>query len=31
MGPMQFSFSRAIQERSGDDIDFFSFNIGQTF
>lgn len=31
MGPMVFSFSRAIQEREGDDIKFFSFNIGQTF
>jgi outer membrane protein insertion porin family len=31
MGPMVFSFSRAIKEREGDDIKFFSFNIGQTF
>ncbi|WP_026375680.1 outer membrane protein assembly factor BamA [Aestuariibacter salexigens] len=31
MGPMVFSFSRAIQERDGDDVRFFSFNIGQTF
>lgn len=31
MGPMVFSFSRAIQERSGDEVRFFSFNIGQTF
>ncbi len=31
MGPMVFSFSRAIQERDGDDVKFFSFNIGQTF
>jgi len=31
MGPMVFSFSRAITERDGDDIKFFSFNIGQTF
>ena len=31
MGPMVFSFSRAIQERSGDEMQFFSFNIGQTF
>ena len=31
MGPMVFSFSRAIQEREGDDVKFFSFNIGQTF
>ncbi|MBU2977870.1 outer membrane protein assembly factor BamA [Alteromonas sp. C1M14] len=31
MGPMVFSFSRAIQEREGDDAKFFTFNIGQTF
>ena len=31
MGPMVFSFSRALQERSGDEVKFFSFNIGQTF
>lgn len=31
MGPMVFSFSRALQERAGDEVDFFSFNIGQTF
>lgn len=31
MGPMVFSFSRALQERDGDDVKFFSFNIGQTF
>ena len=31
MGPMVFSFSRAIQEREGDDARFFTFNIGQTF
>jgi outer membrane protein insertion porin family len=31
MGPMVFSFSRALQERNGDDVKFFSFNIGQTF
>ena len=31
MGPMVFSFSRAIQERDGDDAKFFTFNIGQTF
>ncbi|MCC2618172.1 outer membrane protein assembly factor BamA [Aestuariibacter halophilus] len=31
MGPMVFSFSRAIQDRVGDDVKFFSFNIGQTF
>ena len=31
MGPMVFSFSRAITQREGDDVKFFSFNIGQTF
>lgn len=31
MGPMVFSFSRAITEREGDEVKFFSFNIGQTF
>lgn len=31
MGPMVFSFSRALKERAGDEVDFFSFNIGQTF
>ncbi len=31
MGPMVFSFSRAIREREGDDARFFTFNIGQTF
>lgn len=31
MGPMVFSFARSIQERDGDDVKFFSFNIGQTF
>ncbi len=31
MGPMVFSFSRALTEREGDDVKFFSFNIGQTF
>ncbi|WP_218354797.1 outer membrane protein assembly factor BamA [Alteromonas lipotrueiana] len=31
MGPMVFSFSRAIREREGDDAKFFTFNIGQTF
>ncbi|RDV24406.1 outer membrane protein assembly factor BamA [Alteromonas aestuariivivens] len=31
MGPMVFSFSRAIKERDGDDAKFFTFNIGQTF
>ena len=31
MGPMVFSFSRAINERDGDDPKFFTFNIGSTF
>lgn len=31
MGPMIFSFSRALKEESGDEVKFFSFNIGQTF
>jgi len=28
---MVFSFSKAIQQRDGDDARFFTFNIGQTF
>ncbi|MFC3121901.1 outer membrane protein assembly factor BamA [Agaribacter flavus] len=31
MGPMVFSFSKAIKERDGDDAKFFTFNIGSTF
>lgn len=31
MGPMVFSFSRALKEREGDDVKFFTFNIGSTF
>jgi outer membrane protein insertion porin family len=31
MGPMIFSFAKAIKEESGDDTTFFSFNIGKTF
>jgi outer membrane protein insertion porin family len=31
MGPMTFSFARALKEQSGDEVKFFSFNIGQTF
>ena len=31
MGPMVFSFSKAIESREGDDTKFFSINIGQTF
>lgn len=31
MGPLVFSFSRALKERQGDEVDFFTFNIGSTF
>jgi outer membrane protein insertion porin family len=31
MGPMLFSFAKAIKREEGDDNSFFSFNIGQTF
>ena len=31
MGPMVFSFSKALKQRAGDDAKFFTFNIGQTF
>ncbi len=31
MGPMIFSFARSVREEEGDDLSFFSFNIGQTF
>jgi len=31
MGPMVFSFSRAVNERDGDNPKFFTFNIGSTF
>lgn len=31
LGPLTFSFSRAISEQIGDEVDFFSFNIGQNF
>ncbi|MEW6982615.1 outer membrane protein assembly factor BamA [Colwelliaceae bacterium 6471] len=31
MGPMIFSFARALKEVDGDDTKFFSFNIGKTF
>lgn len=31
MGPMIFSFARTLKEEEGDDTEFFSFNIGQTF
>lgn len=31
LGPLTFSFSRAISEQIGDEVDFFSFNIGQSF
>lgn len=31
MGPLVFSFSKALKSREGDDTKFFTFNIGQTF
>ena len=31
MGPMVFSFAKAIKEEQDDDTAFFSFNIGKTF
>ena len=31
MGPMVFSFAKALKEQEDDDTSFFSFNIGQTF
>ena len=31
MGPMIFSFAKTLKEEEGDDTEFFSFNIGQTF
>lgn len=31
MGPMIFSFARSIREEEGDDLSFFTFNVGQTF
>lgn len=31
MGPMIFSFARAIKKREGDRVDVFSFNVGTTF
>ncbi len=31
MGPMIFSFAKALKKEEGDDTSFFSFNIGQTF
>ena len=31
MGPMIFSFAKALKKEDGDDTSFFSFNIGQTF
>lgn len=31
MGPMVFSFAKTLKEEEGDDTEFFSFNIGQTF
>lgn len=31
MGPMIFSFAKALKKEEGDDTSFFSFNIGKTF
>jgi outer membrane protein insertion porin family len=31
MGPMVFSFAKALKEQEDDDVSFFSFNIGKTF
>ena len=31
MGPMIFSFARALKKREGDRVDVFSFNVGTTF
>jgi len=31
MGPMIFSFAKALRSEEGDDTSFFSFNIGKTF
>jgi len=31
MGPMIFSFAKALRHEEGDDTSFFSFNIGKTF
>ncbi len=31
MGPMIFSFAKALKKEQGDDTSFFSFNIGKTF
>jgi outer membrane protein insertion porin family len=31
MGPMIFSFAKALKKEDGDDTSFFSFNIGKTF
>lgn len=31
MGPMIFSFAKALKKREGDRVDVFSFNIGTTF
>ena len=31
MGPMIFSFAKALRHEDGDDTSFFSFNIGKTF
>jgi outer membrane protein insertion porin family len=31
MGPMIFSFAKALKKREGDRVDIFSFNVGTTF
>jgi outer membrane protein insertion porin family len=31
MGPMIFSFAKALKSEKDDDKEFFSFNIGKTF
>ena len=31
LGPLIFSFARSLREEEGDNLSFFSFNIGQTF
>lgn len=31
MGPMIFSFAKALKKEARDDVSFFTFNIGQTF
>jgi outer membrane protein insertion porin family len=31
MGPLSFSFAKAVKKYSGDDTEVFNFNIGGTF